>query len=217
MPTPITETTVEFTYKIADTLYAATDSNNRTASASFTGPDRIWVFVDENTGKWTRQYSPLTTLEDGATVPVPAGTKRVEIVAANNPMIIAMIHESMVTYSDVSKTTEVLPNGSTVDYNTVATLSETYNVDDLTYNFATNSWNAFNYIGSSISWQDVLNHRNGALTGSDGKISPDMPTAVKQPWLTFRQALRDLPATFGYGTDSEVDAWKVQFPAHPGE
>jgi hypothetical protein len=217
MPTPITETTVEFTYKIADTLYAATDLDNRTASASYTGPDRTWIFVDEDTGRWNRVYPPLTSQEDGDSVPVPIGTKRIEIVAVDNPMIIALIYENKVTYADVSKITEVLPNGSTVEYNAVAELGETHNVDGLTYNFETNSWNTLAYVDSTITWDDVLNHRNGALTGSDGKISPDMPTAVKEPWLTFRQALRDLPSTFGYGTDSEVDAWKVQFPTHPGE
>ena len=42
-----------------------------------------------------------------------------------------------------------------------------------------------------------------------------MPTAIKQPWIDYRAALRNLPATFGYGTDNETEAWKVNMPDHP--
>jgi len=216
MPTPITNATQSFTYKIADKLYAQTDSMNKTASASYTGPDRVWVFVDENTGDFSRISPPLTSQEDGGAVPVPVGHVRVEVTAANDPMIISMLLEEHVTYADTSLTTESLPSPyGTVSFNTTATLSQTYDVDDLSYDIATSQWRTLEYIDAPQDWDDVINHRNGALTGSDGKISPDMPDAVKQPWIDFRQALRDLPSVYGYGTDSEVEAWKVEFPEHP--
>ena len=218
MPTPITNATHSFTYNIADNLYAKTNLMNRTASASYTGPDRVWVFVDETTGNFSRISPPLTSQDDGADVPVPAGHVRVEITAADDTMIIAMLLEELVTYEDTSLTTESLPDPyGTLSFNATATLSQTYDVDDLSYDIEASTWRPLNYIDAPQDWDDVINHRNGALTGSDGKISPDMPDSVKQPWIDFRQALRDLPSVYGYGTDSEVEAWKVKFPEHPEE
>jgi hypothetical protein len=66
-----------------------------------------------------------------------------------------------------------------------------------------------------VTWDQIIDARNGALTATDGKISPDQPDAIKQPWITYRQALRDLPATFNYGDADEIEAWKVNMPATP--
>lgn len=215
MPTPITTQTKSFTYNIADKLYASTNTLNRTAEASYTGPDRIWVFVNESNGKFEIQYAPLTTLEDGADVPTPLGTVKVEITAEDNPIIISMIKEDCVTYSDVSTQDDTLPDGSTFTYNSVATLSQTYSLENLTYNTDTSTWSTGDFVLSDISWDQILMVRNNMLTSSDGKISPDMPDNVKQPWIDYRQALRDLPSTFGYNTDNEIEAWKVNYPQSP--
>jgi hypothetical protein len=215
MPTPITETTVSFTYNIADTLWASTDADGRTGSASYTGPDRIWVFVHEDTGKFSRIQPPLTTLEDGADVPTPIEHRKVEVVAQDDPVVMAIIMEDLVTYDDDSKITENLPDGSTCEYEAVARLSQTYNKDELVHDGT--SWTLPAFKEAPVTWDDVLNGRNGALTASDGKISPDMPADLKQIWVDYRQALRDLPVTFGKGTENEVDAWKVNMPDHPEE
>ena len=53
------------------------------------------------------------------------------------------------------------------------------------------------------------------LVASDSKIAPDMPDAVKAPWVAYRQALRDLPTVFKKGESDEIPAWKVQFPLAP--
>jgi hypothetical protein len=121
MPTPITNATHSFTYNIADKLYAKTNLMNRTASASYTGPDRIWVFVDEATGNFSRISPPLTSQEDGPDVPVPVGHVRVEVTAADDTMIIAMLLEELVTYDDTSLTTESLPDPyGTLSFNATA-------------------------------------------------------------------------------------------------
>ena len=215
MPTPITNITVSFTYPIADVLYGSTTTNARTASASYTGPDRIWMFVDETTGTLQRIQPPFTTVDDGADVPTPVGMRKVEVVAADDPAVISIILEHLVTYADTSKTTDDLPDGSTCVYNTVADLCETYDMDNLVYDNATSTWDKGAMDSPHVVWEDIINARNGALTATDGKISPDMPTAIKQPWIDYRAALRNLPATFGYGTDNETEAWKVNMPDHP--
>ena len=88
-------------------------------------------------------------------------------------------------------------------------------MDNLVYDNATSTWDKGAMDSPHVVWEDIINARNGALTATDGKISPDMPTAIKQPWIDYRAALRNLPATFGYGTDNETEAWKVNMPDHP--
>lgn len=213
MPTPITETTVSFTYNIADKLYATTTSLNRTANASYTGPDRIWQFVDNDTGVISREQPPLTSEDDGADVPVPEGLRKVEVVAADDPVIISIIREYNVTYADTTTTTDTLPDGSECTYETTATLGQTYDLDGLVHNGT--EWVLGSMIETYVTWDQIIDARNGALTATDGKISPDQPASIKQPWIDYRQALRDLPVTFGYGTDNEIEAWKVNMPDHP--
>jgi hypothetical protein len=216
MPTPITTVTKTFTYNIADELFGNTVEDGRTADASYTGPDRVWVFVDENTGQLTRIYPPLTSQEDGGEVPVPVGTVRVEVTAENDIQILAMLKEDCVTYTDTTQTTEALPAGyGSVLYNNTATLSETYDLDDLVRDFDTNTWNSLPLIDDGITWDQLIASRNVQLGASDGRISPDMPDAVKAPWVEYRQLLRDFPAAYGHGTENEVAAWKVQFPEQP--
>jgi len=215
MPTPITTQTTSFTFDIADRLYASTSTQGKSATGTYTGPDRLWVFVDSTTGEMQWQFAPLTTRDDGADVPTPLGTTKVEITADDNPIIISMIKEDCVTYDDVSTIDETLPDGTVFTFNSVATLSQTYNIANLTYNLITNTWDIGNFIGAPIEWDDVITYRNNRLTASDGKISPDMPDNVKQPWIDYRQALRELPVTYGQGTDNEIEAWKVNYPQSP--
>ena len=53
------------------------------------------------------------------------------------------------------------------------------------------------------------------LVASDSKIAPDMPDAVKAPWIAYRTALRDIPATYKKGESDEVAPWKVTWPLAP--
>ena len=216
MPTPITTITKAFTYNIADELFGNTVADARTADASYTGPDRVWVFVDETTGALSRQYPPLTSLEDGGEVPEPAGTVRVLVTAEDDIQQLAMFKEDGVTYADVTQISEALPAGyGNVLYNNKATLSETHDLDDLVYDIDNSTWNDLPLIDDGITWEQIISSRNVMLGASDGRISPDMPDAVKAPWVAYRTLLRDLPAAYGYGTDSEIAAWKVQLPEQP--
>jgi len=218
MPTPITNITKAFTYKIADEIYSASGAANRTADASYTGPDRVWIFVDETTGKFSFVSPALTTLEDGGEVPVPGGHVRVLVTAEDDMLMLALLKEDCVTYNDTSQTTEALPGDyGTVSFDTKPDLSETHDLSEAVYNIAGSAWEENDFIEPPITWDNIISHRNNALAASDGKISTDMPTSVKQPWIDYRAALRDAPAVYGYGTADETVAWKVKLPAQPGE
>ena len=213
MPTPITQTTVTFTYNIADELFSSSNSNNRTATAIYTGPDRVWVHVDADTGDYKLEHQVLTTEHDGANTPVPFGTRKVEVVAADDPLIIALIYPTYTVTQDQTLVTENLPDGTTYSYNNLPTVDQTYNVDHLIHDGS--AWTLPNFREPFVTWEELIKTRNNMLLASDGKIAPDQPAAVKQPWIDYRQALRDLPSTFGYGTENQVAAWKISLPTSP--
>jgi hypothetical protein len=54
--------------------------------------------------------------------------------------------------------------------------------------------------------------RNNFLIESDRKVAPDMPEAVKQQWLDYRQKLRDLPKDW-----ADCPNWLIRFPTAPDE
>lgn len=217
MPTPITNTSVTFTYKVADALYASTDSLEKVGTAVYTGPDRVWVFVDQTTGVLSVANPPLTTMEDGADVPEPIGTRKIELVAAANPIIMGLIFANRCVTQDQTTISETMPNGLVRSYNGTPEIAQTYDLAQVSYNLTNNEWNTPPYLQSPIAWSDVIGSRNALLTASDGRIAPDMPDALKAMWIEFRQQLRDLPALYGYGTENEIAAWKVVLPVYPTE
>lgn len=215
MRTPITETTVTFTYPIADELYSTSNSLNRTATASYTGPDRIFVFVNAETGDYNPADRVLTTEDEGGDIPVPFGSRRVVVTAAADPAIIALFLPQKVTVQDQTRIVETLPNGEEYSYNGTATIDQTYNLDFLMHDGE--QWVLPAFKEPFVTWDEIKANRTNMLLASDGKIAPDQPDSVKQPWIDYRRTLRDLPATFGYGTANEVAAWKISMPKPPGD
>jgi hypothetical protein len=68
-----------------------------------------------------------------------------------------------------------------------------------------------------ISWDVQRLRRNMLLDLTDDKEVSDIPNSVKQKWAEYRQALRDLPQTYGAGSGEtpSIDPWKVRFPVNP--
>ena len=61
-------------------------------------------------------------------------------------------------------------------------------------------------------WEFARMKRTALLTQSDVNVLPDrwasMNTAIQQAWSTYRQALRDIPKTYGAPTgDPELIVW----------
>ena len=56
----------------------------------------------------------------------------------------------------------------------------------------------------------IRNVRNGLLSASDGAVAEDMPADLKAEWETYRQKLRDLPATW-----AAVPNHLISYPVSP--
>mgnify|MGYP003640950079 CR=1 FL=1 len=74
-------------------------------------------------------------------------------------------------------------------------------VDTLTYDAAQEAADTL-----SNSWAAIRTKRNTLISATDWRVLPDQP--VSQPWLDYRQALRDLP-------DSQADPDDIVFPDAP--
>ena len=217
MPTPITIVTKELTYNCPDTIYSQLVTAGDTATITYTGPDKMWIMVDDDTHKIS--LPGYTTRDDGDTVPVPPGMTKIKITADDQDGLIIL---SLIDIQQTSKpvgyteSEESLPDGRTVLVHTPIMLNNIHDLSEMTYDFDNSSW-TMPLRSSPTTWQDLLNARNGALTSSDGRIAPDMPDALKQQWMDYRKALRDFPTVFGYGTDNEQPAWKASLPMPPVE
>ena len=59
------------------------------------------------------------------------------------------------------------------------------------------------YVPPAPTWEQIRAQRNALLKDSDWSVASDAtPKPSKEAWLTYRQALRDLPSTFS--TPEEV-------------
>ena len=59
----------------------------------------------------------------------------------------------------------------------------------------------------AIKWEDIRSRRDNLMAESDWRSMPDSPT-MSSAWKTYRQALRDLPA-------SESDPDDITWPDEP--
>jgi hypothetical protein len=62
------------------------------------------------------------------------------------------------------------------------------------------------YAAPALTWSDIRSTRNTLLAASDWRAMPDAP-AMSDAWTLYRQALRDIPAT--YSSPSDV-VWPVE-------
>ena len=68
-------------------------------------------------------------------------------------------------------------------------------------------------LSSLPMWQVVRERRQNLLTGSDWTQAADSPLSdsKKAEWATYRQTLRNIPATH----DGETDLSKIVYPTRP--
>ena len=73
--------------------------------------------------------------------------------------------------------------------------------------------NANSELSSLPMWQVVRERRQNLLTGSDWTQAADSPLSdsKKAEWATYRQTLRNIPATH----DGETDLSKIVYPTPP--
>ena len=125
MPNTIIEK--DFTYNIPDDYLAQTNNDNKTAEATFKGPDKIWIFVDKDTGKSTRSRLLLTDEENGSEFPTPEDQFKIEVDCATDPTICSLWDTTeWETVKNQSQLVVDLPDGTTYERPEPTDVDHTY-------------------------------------------------------------------------------------------
>jgi hypothetical protein len=80
------------------------------------------------------------------------------------------------------------------------------------YNFQTNAWQTpLPWKKPHMTWEMFRVARTGLLAASDKVLATTaMSDQLRLEYETYRQKLRDLPATY-----QGIDPWKIKFPIEP--
>lgn len=203
-------TSKKFTYSLPDDYLYQTNEKQLSATYTYTGPDKLWVFVWEDTGK---VVGPLyyTEKEDGNEIPTPKDQIKVFIDANKTPLIATMFCDNT-DRSTLSIYEEILPDGSVYSRHKNTTPDHTYEFDELTYDIENSVWKEpLPWKKPFVTWDNIKQARNSMLAATDTVLmtkilSDEQKVEIEQ----IRQKIRDLPDTF-----SGIDPWKVPFPQLP--
>lgn len=207
-----------FTYDVADDYLAQTNELGKTGTWTYDGPDRIWILVDKDTLKY---HSWKDDMEDGEHYPTPIDMIKIEVDCASNPLLCTLVGADQIRdYNLFDQYEETLPDGNVYSRPLVPPPDHTYELADIEYDPAAGEFKQpFPWKKPHRSWADLRFERNGLLHSSDYREAADMPESVRAAWAEWRQALRDLPQTFGAeaGGTPSIDPWKVIMPPRPDE
>ena len=193
------------TYSIPDHLFSLENTLGKTSTQLYEGPDEIVMWLDKETGYLTQAFAP----EDEPDRPLPLDLKR-EILKADsdiNCCKIGLIYgglEDPKIY-EVSVGPVDQPNATVMDPSDIRIV---YDKDSVTKDYKAPL--KFFENKREYSIERIRSERDSRLAKSDGKIAPDMPEALKQQWLDYRQKLRDLPTDW-----ADVPLYLVRFPRSP--
>jgi len=203
--------TKEFTYNVPDDYLAQTNENADTASWTYEGPDRLYIFAEQDTN--IVHISPSYTIaDDGDDIPTPVGMYKIEVDATKtNHLPLASIIYQTIIFTELPTRSETLPDGSICNILDPIPPHEAYDDDAITYNASNNEFN-YPWKSPHTSWENLTSMRNHLLNQSDEWIK-DAAEYTEDQLLelkAYRQLLRNLPTTF-----SGIDPWKVPFPDVP--
>lgn len=80
---------------------------------------------------------------------------------------------------------------------------------DATWTYWTDADTAENGVPDEWVWERLRIERDRRLHGTDYRVNPDVPWVI-EPWITYRDELRDLPA-------NTTDPRKAVWPTEPDE
>jgi hypothetical protein len=200
-----------FSYNLADDYLAQTNDLQKTALWTYNGPDKVWVFIDNETKKLfnTTYY---TAEMNGADIPTPEGTTKLEINCANNGLIGTLLGAcDPIDGSTLPQFSETLPNGEIYERPMSPMPDHTYEINDATYDFNTDEW-TLPWKQTWVTWEQLISRRDGLLTDVTIEMRNvrDLPESIQTLFDAYKLELENLETNWeGY------PAYKVWIPVHP--
>jgi hypothetical protein len=195
------------TYNIPDQLYSTETTLGKTSTQLYNGPDELILWVSKETGRVMQSFEA----ENEPDRPLPLDLRR-EILRADtdeNCIKIALIYGGL----DTPKVYEVAvgpvdqPNATIADPSDIRTVYDREPVD-ADYHAPLE----FFVYKRDRSIEFIRSRRNELLAASDSRVAPDMPEAIRQKWLDYRQKLRDMPDDW-----AGVPNYLIRFPLSPDQ
>ena len=191
---------------------------------TYTGPRYLKTLWDpERPGDCVFVGDPET--DKACETPNPVGTVEVTLDAEQYPLHAI----SLWGWEDPAEQLEVQcgpddePNPTICDpYH----FTEVFDLRSFYYDTATSSWSAPQFSSDELhsdedaaaagdtvctGWNWVRKTRNQMLVECDSRVAaPDMPDSVRQPWLDYRQKLRDIPENWAnVGNQTHLIVWPL--------
>lgn len=202
--------TKTFTYSVPNEPGVSDFSDNLQVNASYIGEQELYVFIDTETKKLTNR-TPLPK-DLGDDINPPFNCEKILVDANVDPIVASIVYPERFTITDDVSTVTVNTIGDHVyEYEWPSTVHNALDIYETTYDENTNTWTYVHHLEEN-DWEGIKRERDALLDSSDAKVAPDMPEELRNQWIAYRQALRDLPTTW-----DGVEAWKVVFPTAPNE
>jgi hypothetical protein len=205
--------TKTFTYDIADDYLYETNDLGKTAEWTYSGPDKIWIFIDKETNLINCHFK--TKEEDGDIYPTPLDQYKLMVDCETDPLLCCLVgaddptdHQALPQYE------EELPDGTVYRRPLNPVPDHTYEATEIQYNPTTEQLvKPYPWKKPHITWELFRKGRNAELAMSDDRVVSDIPESLRTAWEEFRQKLRDIPQVHGAAHSGETpttDPWKLQ-------
>lgn len=155
----MTNIRVSFNYNLQDDYVSGTWDLKRSASYVYEGPDKIWVFVDDQGEIYSMNW--FSEEEGGPELETPEGYTKIEIDCAGNPLVSEIIGSNNYDWDrDTQEMIVVdLPNGETYEYPKYPEPNHTYDTGRVTYDFENNDWILYPFENWK-TWDDIITSLN---------------------------------------------------------
>jgi hypothetical protein len=189
---------ITFTYDLADDQYYQTNDLKKVATNVYHGPEKVYVVVDASTNKLTG--AQITSTQHEYYNKANTTTYSVEVDCNEDTLICSFFNGSVDPAKEESF--EDIPYSIPYCRPEPPLPDHTYDVLEVEYNPVTSSFKKPTvWKKPYVTWDDIgtakLGWRNNALAASDRQLSEDLPEALYNKMIEYRQYLRDFPIIYG--------------------
>ena len=202
----------QFNYPKPDEYLGQFDEQNLQGTHTYEGPDAMWIFID----KATNRIAPTAYMfeEEGLDFEPPINLRKVFVDCNENPTICSLM-ECDCDDEEHETIEETLPNGITYITYKDSPPDHTYEKFDIECSVSgeflkvtspATGRQHYPWKQPHVKWPHLRRHRTSLLGWSDDKVNSDMPQSLQDAWNNYRQALRDIPVSYGDSFGVEITA-----------
>jgi hypothetical protein len=207
--------TKTFIYDLADTYLAQTNEQNRSATWTYEGPDKIWLEINKETGALDNTGFFVEN-EDPENIPTDPHLEIVCVDCAIDPLVCVLAGaDTPKDYSTLPQYSEELPNGNTYERPDPQTPDHTYDPMTGHYDKETQEW-TFGWFQPWTTIEKIKIEKDVRMDIVTRELHnlTDMPESMISTLEEYKQKLVDLETTWeDYLSPERVHM--IELPEHP--